>query len=311
MGDVTIALIPIVLASMYFFGISALLVISASVAGAMGAEWWLTAERPRGRALKDNSALLTGVLLALTLPPGLPLWMAFVGGFIAIALGKTIWGGMGHNLFNPALVGRAFLQAAFPVPLTTWVDQGTGFLDIHSSTFALPLTRGTLDGVSAATPLATMKFEHATPEFLGLLTGNTSGALGETSALLLILCGAWLLWRRAFDWRIPFSILCTAFLLSGILYLVWPATSPAPWNMILSGGMLLGAIFMATDPVSSPLAPKAAWVFGAGIGVIVILIRLYGGLPEGMMYSILLMNAATPLIERSMQPRVFGRGRAV
>lgn len=311
MADVNIALIPVVLASIYFFGISAILVISASVAGAMLTEWRLTAERPRGAALCDNSALLTGVLLGLTLPPGLPLWMAFVGGVVSISLGKTIWGGMGHNLFNPALVGRAFLQAAFPVPLTSWVPQGTGFLDIHSSTFAMPLMRGTLDGVSAATPLASMKFENEVPEFLGLLSGNTSGAIGETSALLIMLCGAWLLYRRAFDWRIPFSILTTAFLLSGVLHLIWPQTSPAPWNMILSGGMLLGAIFMATDPVSSPLAPKAAWIFGAGIGVLVILIRLYGGLPEGMMYSILLMNAATPLIERSMQPRVFGRGKAV
>lgn len=310
MADVSIALIPVVLAALYFFGISAILVIGSSVLGAMATEWYFTAVRPRRKALADNSALLTGVLLGLTLPPGLPLWMAFVGGAVAIGLGKTIWGGMGHNLFNPALVGRAFLQAAFPVPLTSWVDQGTGFLHIHSSTFAMPLMRGTLDGLSAATPLAKMKFENEAPEFLGLLSGNTAGALGETSAILLILCGCWLLYRRAFDWRIPLSILGSAFLLSGVLYLISPGSSPTPWSMMFSGGMLLGAIFMATDPVSSPLAPKATWVFGAGIGVLVILIRLYGGLPEGMMYSILLMNAATPLIERSMQPRVFGRGKA-
>ncbi len=311
MADITIALIPVVLASVYYFGISAIFVIGACVIGAMGTEWALTADRPRSVALRDNSALLTGVLLGLTLPPGLPLWMAFVGGAFGIGIGKTIWGGMGHNLFNPALVGRAFLQAAFPVPLTTWVEQRGGFFEVHSSTFAWPLMQGKLDGLSAATPLAEMKFEQKTPELMELLTGDTSGALGETSAGLLILCGIWLLWRRAFDWRIPIGILVSAFALSGLFYLISPEKYPAPWSMVFSGGLLLGAIFMATDPVSSPLARKATWVFGIGIGILVISIRLFGGLPEGMMYSILLMNAATPLIERSLQPRVFGRGKAV
>jgi electron transport complex protein RnfD len=309
MGQVTLALLPVVICAVWYFGVSALLVIGAATMGALATEWFFVPKHARAASLGDNSALLTGLLLGLTLPPSLPLWMAFVGGVVAIGLGKLIWGGLGHNLFNPALVGRAFLQAAFPVPLTTWVGQEgpAGFLTVHASTFALPLMQGKVDGISAATPLAQMKFEQLTPAVESMFFGETSGSLGETSALVIILCGLWLAWKRAFDWRIPVSIILSAFLLAGIFHAIDPAYYPAPWSMLLSGGLLLGAVFMATDPVSSPLAPRGAWVYGIGIGVLVISIRLFGGLPEGMMYSILLMNSATPLIERYLQPHPFGR----
>ncbi len=305
MLEVFLAVAPVVVASAWFFGIGALLVIGAATLGAVGTEWYFT--RPRGSTLGDWSAVLTGVLIGLTLPSGLPLWMAFVGGVVAIGLGKIVWGGMGHNLFNPALVGRAFLQAAFPIQLTTWAPPGESFFSIRSELLALPLMHAPVDGATAATPLAMMKFENATPEVMDVFLGSTAGSLGETSALLLILCGSWMAFRRLYDWRIPVAIFVSTFLFSGLFYLIAPADYPAPWLMLLSGGLLFGAFFMATDPVGSPLAPKGAWVFGIGIGVLVVLIRLWGGLPEGMMYAILLMNAAAPLIERSLQPRVFGR----
>ncbi len=309
MREINLLLLPVIAAAASYFGIGALLVIAAATLGAVATEW-LWGKKPRGASLADNSALLTGLLLGLTLPPGLPLWMAFLGGVAGIGLGKLVWGGLGHNLFNPALVGRAFLQAAFPVPLTTWVaDAGPAeFFTLRASNLALPLMHGQVDGVSAATPLSLMKFEHLDTSSLSLLIGDTAGSLGETSAGLLILLGLWMAFRRIFDWRIPLGILATVFVLAGALYLVDPASYAPPWFMLLSGGLLFGAIFMATDPVSSPLTPMGSWIFAVGIGILVVLIRVYGGLPEGVMYAILLMNSATPLIDRALQPRVFGRG---
>jgi Na+-translocating ferredoxin:NAD+ oxidoreductase subunit D len=302
MLDVLLALAPIVAASVWFFGLGALLIVCTAAASAMATEWVVA----RGRGtLADRSALLTGVLLGLTLPPSMPLWMAALGGFVAIALGKSIWGGLGQNLFNPALVGRAFLQAAFPIAITTWTPQGQGLLALPSSLFALPLMHGEVDGVTGATPLNQMKFDGLDTDPTLLLLGDHMGSLGETSALLLVLAGAWLLWRRAFDWRIPTSMLGTVLVLATGLWAL--GASPSPWFMLTSGGLLFGAVFMATDPVTSPLAPRAAWVFGAGAGLLVVLIRLWGGLPEGVMYAILLMNAATPLLDRWLQPRPFGR----
>jgi electron transport complex protein RnfD len=312
MGEILLSLVPVLLASIWFFGISALLVVAAATLGAVATEWGLGPARPRGASIGDGSAALTGVLLGLTLPPGIPLWMAFVGGIVGIGLGKLIWGGLGHNLFNPALVGRAFLQAAFPTTLTTWVPQ-TGIAELfrtRASNFALPLMHGGVDAITTATPLARMKFEHVGTETFRLLAGNTAGSLGETSAAILILCGLFLAFRRAFDWRIPASVLLSVAVFSAVLYAIGPEKYPAPWMALLSGGLLFGTVFMATDPVTSPMAPRGAWIFGAGVGILVVLIRLFGGLPEGVMYAILLMNAATPLIERVTQPRAFGRRKA-
>ncbi len=313
MRDVLAALLPVLLAAVWFFGPGALLVVAAATAGAVGAEWLLGPGR-RGASLADGSAVLTGVLLGLVLPPGLPLWMACVGGVVGIGLGKLIWGGLGNNLFNPALVGRAFLQAAFPTALTTWPAPGdaagSGLLTLRTSNFALPFLRPEVDGLSGATPLNLMKFEHQTAPLADLLRGNVAGSLGETSAAVILLAGLWLAWRRAFDWRIPVSILLSVAALSAVFWGLDSERYPSPLFMLLSGGLLFGAVFMATDPVSSPLAPRGAWIFGIGIGVLVVLIRLWGGLPEGVMYAILLMNAATPLLGRVDQQRIFGRGRA-
>lgn len=313
MVEIALCTAPVLAAATYYFGIVALLVVVTSTLGAVAAECLLPTRLPRGSTLADGSGVLTGLLVGLTLPPPIPLWMAFLGGFVAIALGKQLFGGLGQNLFNPALVGRAFLQAAFPTALTTWVPP-RGFLEIPSSTFAAPFLHGALqpeiDGASAATPLSRMKFDRAPTDLWDLFIGNTAGSLGETCGLLILLIGIWLVLRRAFDWRIPSAILLGAAILTSALHLLDPVRNPLPWHAIGSGGLLFGAVFMATDPVSSPTTPRGAWIFGLSIGALVVLIRDYGGLPEGVMYAILLMNAATPLLERVAQPRPFGRARA-
>ena len=306
MIEVVLALVPVVAASIWFFGVSALLVLLAGTAGAVGTEWAFMKDRNGLGSLRDGSALLTGILMALTLPPAMPLWMAFLGGAVGIALGKLIWGGLGQNLFNPALVGRAFLQAAFPTTITTWSAPNAGFFHIEPSTFAPPLFRASVDVVSTATPLALSKFDHKVTELGPLLWGNTAGSLGETAAALLLLAGLWLAFRRIFDWRLPVSTLLSVALFSAILWGLNPETSPNPGFMLCSGGLLLGAVFMVTDPVTTPLSPRGAWIFGVGVGLLVVLIRLFGGLPEGVMYAILLMNGCTPLINRWTQPRRFG-----
>ena len=307
MRDVIIALLPATGAAVWFFGITALLVVGASVAGAVAAEWLFAPRQSRGASLLDGSGLLTGLLLGLTLPPGLPMWMAFLGGFVGICLGKVIWGGLGHNLFNPALLGRAFLQATFPIAMTTWTPPAPGEFGILSGNLALPFMQAGVDGVTAATPLGLLKFEQEVTPLVNLAFGNTGGSLGEASGLLLLLGGIFLWIRRDFDWRIPVSILLTVAVFSAALGLFDAERFPTPLFSIFSGGLLLGAIYMATDPVTSPVTPRGAWIFGIGIGVLVMLIRVFGGLPEGVMYAILLMNAATPLIDRYTQPRVFGR----
>jgi electron transport complex protein RnfD len=306
MFDVLLALAPATLASIWYFGLSSILVLSSSIAGAMLTEMVFADPGTRRRIFLDGSGLVTGLLLGLTLPPALPMWMAFLGGIAAIGFGKIIWGGLGNNLFNPALVGRAFLLATFPNAMTTWSGASETFWSVHPSNLSMPFTLGDIDGVSAATPLGLMKFEQEVTPLTDLILGNTAGSLGETSGLLLILGGIYLFIRRDLDWRIPVGILLSAMIFAGALTLVDSHLYPGPLFSLFSGGLLIGAIFMATDPVTSPSTPTGAWIFAAGIGVLVILIRVFGGLPEGVMYAILLMNAASPLIERYTQPRVFG-----
>ena len=310
MRDVIIALLPATAAALWFFGMSAVLLIGSSIAGAVLAEWLFADRASRGESLRDATGILTGLLLGLTLPPGLPMWMAFLGGFIGIALGKVIWGGLGHNLFNPALLGRAFLLATFPIAMTTWVAAGPdgGFFSVFPGNLALPFMQVQVDGVTSATPLGMFKFEQEATPLTELMVGRIGGSLGETSGVLLLLGGIYLWLRRDLDWRIPVSILGTVILFSAVLGLFDAERFPTPLFSVFSGGLMLGAIYMATDPVTSPVTPRGAWIFGIGTGVLVMLIRVFGGLPEGVMYAILLMNAATPLIDRYTQPRVFGHG---
>ncbi|MEA3277411.1 MAG: RnfABCDGE type electron transport complex subunit D [Pseudomonadota bacterium] len=310
MRDVLIALLPATLAGIWFFGLGALLVLFACVLGAVLTEWTFAPTEERRERMLDGSGLLTGLLLGLSLPPGLPLWMAFLGGAAGIGLGKLIWGGLGHNLFNPALVGRAFLLAAFPVAMTTWSPQSgpEEFFQVQASNLALPFMQASYDAISSATPLGLMKFEYQSTPLWDLMIGKTTGCIGETSSLLLVLGGVYLLLRRDLDWRIPAGILGSVAGFSTLLFLIDPQQYPGPLFSAFSGGLLLGAIYMATDPVTSPITPKGAWIFGVGVGLLVVLIRVFGGFPEGVMYAILLMNAATPLIDRYTQPRVFGKG---
>ncbi|MEZ4955801.1 MAG: RnfABCDGE type electron transport complex subunit D [Saprospiraceae bacterium] len=307
MWEVVYTLVPVFGAAFFYFGLSALLISVVAIAGCLATELFFDKSAQRGASLRDGSALITGLLLALTLPPGFPLWMAFVGGVVAIGMGKIIWGGLGQNIFNPALLGRAFLQAAFPTAITTWEMPNGQYLSARGTNFAFPFFQGeSVDAVSMATPLSQMKFSHQTTPVMDLLLGNTSGSLGETCGILLILAGAYLVWRKIINWRIPTGILLTVGLFSGLLYLIDSQKFASPVFMALAGGLLLGTVYMATDLVTSPLTAKGIWIFAIGIGILVVMIRVWGGLPEGVMYAILLMNAVTPLINRFSKTRVYG-----
>jgi electron transport complex protein RnfD len=235
----------------------------------------------------------------------MPLWMAALGGAFGIGFGKIVWGGLGQNVFNPALLGRAFLQAAFPVAITTWPTPGGSFWALKGDLFAFPFTSPISDAVTSATPLGLLKFEGKSTEVMQLVLGTTGGSTGETAALVILACGAYLAWRRYLNWRLPVSILLTVALLSSVIHLVDP-TRPDALFMLFSGGLMLGAVYMATDMVTSPITNQGRWVFGVGVGVLVVVIRIWGGLPEGVMYAILFMNALVPFINRATQPRVFG-----
>lgn len=307
MYEVLYTLIPIVAVASYYFGISVPLLIIAASAGAMATEYVFAPQENRLKAVKDGSGLITGVLLALCLPPGFPLWMAFVGGVVAIGMGKTIWGGLGQNVFNPALVGRAFLQAAFPTAITTWSAPGGSWFSLHGTNAAIPFFQGqNVDAVSAATPLSQMKMEHVFISTTDLFLGNTSGSMGETVGVVILIAGLYLVIRKIINWRIPVAILGSVIALSAVFWLIDDTIYPSPTFMLFSGGLLLGTFYMATDLVSSPITPKGLWYYGLGIGILVVLIRLFGGLPEGVMYAILLMNAATPLLNKYTKIKPYG-----
>ena len=301
MWHVVASIVPIVACAAWFFGVSALLQVATAVIICVATE----RATGKGGAIADGSATITGLLLALTLPAGFPLWMTALGSAFAIVFGKQIWGGLGHNVFNPALIGRAFLQAAFPVAITTWPTPGGGFLSLKGDLFALPFTHPLPDAVTSATPLGLLKFEGKGTSLLDLVVGSTGGSLGETAALVILAGGLYLAWRGYLNWRIPLSIMITVVAVSGIIHLV-DATKPAPLFMLFSGGLMLGAVYMATDMVTAPITNLGKWVFGGGIGGLVVVIRIWGGLPEGVMYAIIFMNALTPFINRATQPRVFG-----
>jgi len=303
MWHVVGSLMPVVAVAIYYFGPSALLVVAAATIGAVGTELIFG----KGGVVRDGSATITGVLLGLTLPAGLPLWMALLGGAFAIGFGKLVFGGLGQNVFNPALLGRAFLQAAFPVAMTTWPLRNANWWSLAGDNLALPFMRPiVVDTATGATPLGLMKFEHTGSGLWSLIFGGTGGSLGETAAIVILLGGLYLTFRRYLNWRIPVSILLTVALLAAITHWLDASRYPSPWFMLFSGGLMLGAWYMATDMVTSPVTNAGCWVFGLGIGALVVIIRLWGGLSEGVMYAILLMNALVPFINRATQPHVFG-----
>ncbi len=293
---VVLSLLPAILASLYFFRLKAVaLIVSCVVASLTTEALFLWLRKQPFSSLLDGSAIITGLLLAMTLPPSLSLELAVIGAVVAIAIGKQAFGGLGHNIFNPALVGRAFLQMAFPVAMTTWLPPVTA--KINTATFA--------------TPLANLKFEEAIVQ--GTLTplkdlfwGNIGGCIGETSSFALLIGALYLFYRRVIDWRIPAGILLSLSAFTGIFWLARPEKYATPLFHILSGGLLIGAFYMATDMVTSPITPRGSWIYALGIGLIVGLIRLFGGFPEGVMYSILFMNAFVPLLNRYTKPRILG-----
>jgi electron transport complex protein RnfD len=279
MLDVIIALLPATAASVYFFGFRALAIVIVSVIAAIAAEAIIQKIRKKPVTINDGSAVITGLLLALTLSPAMPLWMAAVGSVVAIGIGKQVYGGLGSNPFNPALVGRAFLIITFPVHMTTWISP--------------------VDGVTTATPLNLLKMQGVKTGYMQLLIGNVGGSLGETSALLLLIGGLYLLYKGIIDWRIPVFYLGTVAALALVL-------GSDPIFHLLAGGLMLGAFFMATDMVTTPVTRLGKIIFGVGAGILVVLIRLYGGYPEGVLFSILLMNTFTPIIDRYTRPRIYG-----
>ncbi|RME28591.1 MAG: RnfABCDGE type electron transport complex subunit D [Deltaproteobacteria bacterium] len=310
MFHVVLALLPTTAFAVYAFGLAGLLNLVVAVGSCLATEWVACRLAGRPSTLSDWSVVITGLLYGLTLPPGLALWMVAAGGIIAVGVGKAIFGGLGFNPFNPALVGRAVLQAAFPVAMTTWMDaMAPGrFTSVPGSTLTFPLAEPVYDVVSGATPLSAWKFDHTAADTMDLLAGFTTGSLGETSAVLILAGGVYLAVRRFMSWQIPVAILGTVALASGALHLLDPARYASPQFMLLSGGLMLGALFMATDMVGSPMTPRGQVIYGVFIGLLVVAIRTWGGMPEGVMYAILLGNAISPHIDRLVQPRVYGTG---
>ena len=319
MRNVVYALLPICGYAIYQFGISVLALLATCVGASLLTEHVACRMGSKRSTVGDWSATITGILLALTLPPGFPLWMAAAASIAGMGIGKLFFGGLGFNVMNPALVGRAFAQAAFTVPMTSWVPilAKDRFVEFIPSSLTIPFLRPVSnaswiaevapDGFTGATPLALMKFERVTTDSVSLLLGTTAGSSGETSALLILICGLYLVARKMMDYRIALSVLATAALTAGIFHYIDPASNPGPLFMLCSGGLMLGAVFMATDMVASPVTPLGVLLYGALIGSVTIIIRLFGGLSEGVMYAILLGNACSPLINSITQPRIYGR----
>ena len=290
---VVLALLPAYLVALYYFGVGALAVSAIAIVSCIGFEAFIQRFVLKTKvSISDGSAALTGLLLAMNLPSNLPWWMVIIGSMAAIGLGKMCYGGLGNNLFNPALVGRVFLLISFPAAMTTWP-------------IPEPFSMAYMDAQTAATPLSFMKFDQMLPPILNTLIGNEGGSMGEVSAIALLLGGILLLWKKVITWHIPVSILATVALFTGIMHLVDPVAYENPLWHLCSGGLLLGAIFMATDYVTSPMTTRGQIVYGVGIGLITVVIRLWGSYPEGVSFAILLMNAATPLIDKYMLPKRF------
>lgn len=326
MFNVTLALLPISLFSVWLFGLSALVLLLVSTLTCVLTEHVVCLLSKKKSTIGDWSVVITGLIFGLVLPPGTPLWMVVVGGIFGVIVAKSLFGGLGYNCFNPALVGRAFLQISFPIALTTWVPPRLPgrftsllpstltppFMEINVSAVNAYIQKGLsgvqLDGWSGATPLSMWKFSE-TPQFesIGrLFLGVVPGSIGETATWLIVICGLYLIWRNMMNWRIPAGMLLAAFILSGIFWMVNPAKYPNPIFMLCSGSLVFGALFMASDMVASPMTSAGVWIYGAFIGIVVVIIRIFGALPEGVMFAILLGNAVSPLINEITQPKAYG-----
>jgi len=305
MRNVIIAMLPIMLFSFYYFGIGAIIVTLVSITSALMFEWLISKFiLKREPNLSDGSALITGMLLAFNVPSNLPFWIVMIGALVAIGVGKMSFGGLGTNIFNPALVGRVFLLISFPVQTTSWpkpLDSFTSYTD----------------AVTGATPLAILKEElkkgekvsdilEKLPSFMDLFIGKIGGSLGEVAALAILIGMIYMLATKTITWHIPVSVLGSIFVVAGTLWLINDEKFINPFFHLLTGGILLGAVFMATDYVTSPMTGKGQIIYGIGIGVITIIIRIAGAYPEGISFAILIMNGLTPLINMYIKPKRFG-----
>ena len=307
MVDVIIALAPAMAAAGYYFRARAPILICTCVVASVATEWLCNLIRRKPNSLGDFSAVVTGIILALSLPPGLPVWAAVIGSCFAIAVGKMVFGGLGANIFNPAMVGRAFLTASFGVLMTTWAVPAT----ISGVKMSRIAPENTVDARTQATPLAWSKLaikqkyganRYSEENFVATITGEVGGCLGETCVIALLVGGLYLLIRGTIGVHIPLAVLLSAFVFAAIAYLGNSYRYVQPVFHLTSGGLLLGAFFIATDPVTAPLTIRGKWIYGIGIGTVTMLIRIFGEYPEGVMYAVLLMNAVTPLIDRFCKP---------
>ncbi len=299
MWSVVLALVPAFLVSVFYFGLPVIVLTFVSVGCCVLFEYliqrFLMKVKP---TISDGSAVVTGLLLAFNVPANLPIWIMVVGAIVAIGIAKMPFGGLGHNPFNPALVARVFLLIAFPVAMTSW---------------PLPTpVWGFADAVTGPTPLGLLK-ESASldmsqmPSYTNLLVGQMGGSFGEVSAIALLIGAAFLLWKRIISWHIPVAFMLTVFVFSGIFWLIDPTHYASPFFHLLTGGIVLGACFMATDMVTSPTSHSGMLVFGCGCGLITIIIRLFGAYPEGVSFSILIMNALVPLINKGFKPKTYAK----
>ncbi|MEN8119012.1 MAG: RnfABCDGE type electron transport complex subunit D [Bacteroidota bacterium] len=327
MYGVLIALIPTTIVSLYFFGIGALIVILTSVVSALVFEYLITKFiLKKEPSLMDGSAIITGLLLAFNVPSNLPIIIIIIGAFVAIGVAKMSFGGLGNNPFNPALVGRVFLLISFPVQMTSWPLPGvTRFTNWLSSVKEVEiegemvkmLGDQRLDALTGATPLGVMKeglrngepvaeLMEQIPSNLQMFIGNIGGSLGEVAGIAIIIGLIWMLYKKVITWHIPVSMIGSIVILTGIFWLIDPVKYANPIYHVLTGGVLLGAVFMATDYVTSPMTTKGMLIFGVGIGLLTVVIRLFGAYPEGVSFAILIMNAFVPLINMYVKPKRFG-----
>ncbi|MFO8129379.1 MAG: RnfABCDGE type electron transport complex subunit D [Bacteroidales bacterium] len=307
MYGVVYALIPAILVSVYFFGLGAVRVLLVSSIACMFFEWIIQKYIIKGPpTINDGSALVAGVLLAFNVPANMPSWILIIGAFVTIAIAKMSFGGLGKNPFNPALVGRIFLLISFPVQMTSWPKPS-----------ALFAGDALTDTVTGPTPLGLLKEElgkgrtvpeimQEMPGYVNELLGNQGGCIGEVSAAALILGALYMLIRRIITWHTPVAYLGTVFVFTGILYFMDPLQYVNPLFHLVTGGLMLGVFFMATDMVTTPVSRRGMWIFGAGAGILTVIIRIWGGYPEGVAFAILIMNAFTPLINRGFKPKRFG-----
>lgn len=304
MYGVLFSMIPAFAVAIYFFGIGAIYVTSLSVGSAVLFEYLIVKYIIKGKStIGDGSAILTGLLLAYNVPSNLPIHIIFIGSLVAIGVGKLSFGGLGQNPFNPALVGRVFTLISFPVQMTHWPVPAPLSMSLDGTTGATPLAilkEGLKQGESVSSLLETA------PDIMHMLVGYSGGSLGEVSAIALLLGFVYMLVRKIITWHIPMSIFGSVAVFTGVLWLVNPEQYAHPIFHILAGGLILGAVYMATDMVTSPMSPKGQLLYGVGIGVITVIIRVWGAYPEGISFAILLMNAWTPLINRYMKPKRFG-----